>query len=435
MATETLGDPALALERVLAEKSEATLAGAAGTGKSTLVKQLLSKWKSVTLIAPTGRAARRLTEVTGRVASTVHSAIYGAPEVDRVTGQLSWPPPKQLGDEGELVVCDEASMINQDLAYDIREALHPKAKLLWVGDPHQLPPVDGFAGPNLQEPDVLLTHVWRSSSGIMQFAHALLNAKTPAALSQVIQHAHERFQGVHRITNWPSNREELVERGILPGAVWRAEASKAGKDVYLITYRNMTRHTLNTGVRSYLGRADAGHLVEGEELFVVKSNHRELGLLNGDMVSLVDCIDHEDPDVRQTIGHYIRVKDLLSGRVVKAYFDPRSTYQDGREFREMRREQTMQWAGLRAGNLKNPRWINELQAVGRFEKPLLGPAQETLHLNFGYCHTCHSAQGGEADSVGIVWGEWFRIKQDLEEARAWWYTAVTRARSAVVLFW
>jgi hypothetical protein len=386
-------------------------------------------------------------EVTGRPASTVHSVLYGVPEEDPVTHELLWPEVKPIGEDGGLVAIDESSMIGSTLASDIRAAMNPRARLLWIGDPHQLPPVDDTVGVDLQHPDVLLEHVWRSSDGIMGLAHAILRSSTAQVMSGVIQLAHKKYPGVMRPEGWPANADELMMRdlgmgiewppGVLPAAAWRAETFRAGHDAMLITYRNEMRHRLNFGVRSYLGIDPQSFVESGEprvrqgEVFLVKSNHRELGLVNGQILELVDCVDEQDTDLPH--GHHlIRLRDTLDGRLYRAYFDHTSLGQESREFRQARREQSTAWYHRPMRSFTNRRWINQRNEGG--PRRLLGPAGETAHLQMGYASTCHSAQGGEAKAVSISFTEWFRFRSDLEEMRAWWYTAVTRAKSSVVLW-
>lgn len=114
------------------------ITGGPGTGKTTVLKALCGmyeatrKGKEIMLMAPTGRAAHRMAQQTGRKATTIHSAVYTG------LGLAAYEP-------GELapglVVVDEASMLHVTLAADLLRALDPATQVILVGDTYQLPPV------------------------------------------------------------------------------------------------------------------------------------------------------------------------------------------------------------------------------------------------------------------------------------------------------
>lgn len=377
-----VADPFDALmEKLQSGQREVVLSGQAGTGKTSLVKRLITGWDEAqsTLIAPTGRAARRLTEVTGTGANTIHSAMYGAPK-ETPDGEFLWEAPKPIGFVGGLVIIDEASMVGHSLANDLRGAIIPEAKIVWVGDPHQLPPVDDFAGVDLGSPDVLLTKVWRSSSGIMRLANAIVHTETPVQLSQVIQRAARgEFPGVGPALGWTPE-------------AWRAAVHKRGADATLITYRNDRRHELNMAVRRVLGYAD-DDFVDGEPV-VVRTNHKMFRLNNGDMLVKAGDFDEVDPDRPLNLA-YVGFKDVCTGRFVRAYVDPQGFIQDTRDFRSSRREDLMAWRHKMRSKkepLVNPKWIDQIKRMEEGEgnpNSLIGPVGETIHVQLGYALTCH----------------------------------------------
>jgi exodeoxyribonuclease V alpha subunit len=155
------------------------LTGGPGTGKTTtlraLIKLLQAKRHSVVLAAPTGRAAKRLTEATGAPARTIHRLLDLHPSP---TGDYGRGTPL----DADMVIVDEASMMDLQLAQALLGAVPPGAHLLLVGDPDQLPSVG--PGQVLQDlldseaaPAVKLTTIFRQaeSSGIVANAH-LINA-------------------------------------------------------------------------------------------------------------------------------------------------------------------------------------------------------------------------------------------------------------------
>ena len=163
----------------------AVLTGGPGCGKSFTVRSIVelaaAKHAKILLVAPTGRAAKRLAELTGQPAATVHRLLKlqpgGEPTYDRDT-------PLDV----DLLVVDEASMLDLILANKLVKAVPPGAHLLLVGDVDQLPSVG--AGEVLRDllaadtvPRVRLTQVFRQAadSGVVSNAHRI-NAGRPPVL-------------------------------------------------------------------------------------------------------------------------------------------------------------------------------------------------------------------------------------------------------------
>lgn len=162
--------------------------GGPGTGKTTTmagILQLFDKMKLKTLLtAPTGRAAKRLSECTGREASTIHR-LLGA-QYDNDTGAVCFYHDESLPLEADAMVVDETSMVDILLMQSLIRALPPKCRLILVGDPDQLPSV----GPgNLFSdlirsgivPTVRLTEIFRQAqqSMIVMNAHAVNHGELP----------------------------------------------------------------------------------------------------------------------------------------------------------------------------------------------------------------------------------------------------------------
>jgi exodeoxyribonuclease V alpha subunit len=160
------------------------ITGGPGVGKTTLVHTILqilrTKTPAIALAAPTGRAAKRLSEATGLEARTLHRLL----EADPTQGGFKRGEEHPL--EGDLLVVDEVSMVDVPLMHALLKAVPRRAALLLVGDVDQLPSV----GPGQVLADIIasgavpvvrLTEVFRQAarSRIVVNAHRINQGKMP----------------------------------------------------------------------------------------------------------------------------------------------------------------------------------------------------------------------------------------------------------------
>ncbi|MBP9842123.1 MAG: ATP-dependent RecD-like DNA helicase [Simkaniaceae bacterium] len=154
------------------------ITGGPGTGKSTITRAILQITEKVTggivLAAPTGRAAKRLSEITKQKASTIHSLL----EMDFKEGGFKRGKDNPL--EGNLFIIDEASMIDTQLMYSLLKAIPSHSRVIFVGDVDQLPSVGpGCVLKDLIEseriPVTLLNVIFRQAQGskIIRNAHLI----------------------------------------------------------------------------------------------------------------------------------------------------------------------------------------------------------------------------------------------------------------------
>ena len=160
------------------------ITGGPGTGKTTIVKCMLqifkSLHKSVKLLAPTGRAAKRLSESTGEDASTIHRALV----VDFLGGDFLYNQNNKL--PFDVVIVDEVSMVDIQLMFYLTRALKKGTQLVLVGDKDQLPSVGaGNVLADIINSGVIsvceLTHIYRQDkdSLIVSNAHLINDCKMP----------------------------------------------------------------------------------------------------------------------------------------------------------------------------------------------------------------------------------------------------------------
>ncbi len=160
------------------------ITGGPGVGKTTIVRALLMVLDRAKLVirlaAPTGRAAKRMAEATGRDATTIHRLLEIDPKTKGFTRTAQNPI------EADALIVDEASMVDIELASSLLSALRPSTRLIFVGDVDQLPSVG--PGAVLRDviasrvvPTVRLTQIFRQAEGslIVENAHRLQEGLSP----------------------------------------------------------------------------------------------------------------------------------------------------------------------------------------------------------------------------------------------------------------
>lgn len=214
------------------------LTGGPGTGKTTTTQGIIAAYRAfglkILLAAPTGRAAKRMTEATGLEAKTIHRLLeYKPPEGYQKNEETSL--------EGEVLIIDECSMIDIVLMNALMKAIPPHMRLILVGDIDQLPSVG--AGNVLRDvidsecfPVVRLTRIFRQaqSSRIIMNAHKINAGQMPdisngkntdfffleqedpeAAVKQIVELVKNKLSGYYRT---PANQIQVLtpmQRGIV----------------------------------------------------------------------------------------------------------------------------------------------------------------------------------------------------------------------------
>lgn len=296
LTAEQSAAAALLAEWVESDRSEFVLAGLAGTGKSTTLGSLITagKLNPVATLTPTGKAADVLRR-KGVNAETIHSAIkrFRAERWNEERKQVE--PVFEDGDaefgEGDVVIVDEASMVDLHLAEDLRAT---GARIVWVGDHGQLEPV----GPDpriMAEADVMLEAVMRQAaeSPILRLAHKV---REGASFKEMTT---DRYRG--DVNFYRGGRAARI-------------AEIADRDGYdqIICWTNKQRRSINAATRDRRGHVGETPCV-GERIIMTK-NDRTLGVFNGQQYYVVAAGEPIDGRVEMT------VESCDTGRTLTADF-------------------------------------------------------------------------------------------------------------------
>ena len=457
-------DQEAAIDKVFAELGpgkEACLAGAAGTGKTTVMAAVLMRWRgNVIFLAPTGKAARRLSEQTGMNASTIHSAIFGSvkeeEEVPNAPRQGRRRENIRFGDahppfgcySRTLVVVDESSMANKELAGTLRaQVLSVRGALLWVGDHEQLPPVEGTWGAPLQDATATLTEVHRQAldSPVLELATLIRLGKagTFTKWGGVV----DRVQGatVDQAVAWLEEGREAAALLKFVPAEDRTECKNAVR--ILLTWTNGVRTRVNRLVRQARGYPKADVQV-GETLLCTMNKHG-LGIMNGETfeVQKVELCEELSKVVGETVQWVTEVQEVADIPPRRFLVMPRAfdVYDPNMYEREILRAAWKPlWAKPKAEK-EGDETLAQLLARMGWSRETLQDWRTTMMDNFlqatwGYCLTVHKSQGSQWSEVGFISCRGFRKKEEEggklsgDARRRMTYTAVTRAESGFKAF-
>jgi hypothetical protein len=434
------------------------LKGYAGTGKTFLIgqlaKSLAKENRAFWLLAPTGRAARVLSRKTGFAASTIHRAIYNLKELvehdDKNAAFKFYFRVKDVAtDNLDMVVfVDEASMLSDQysegeflrfgsgrLLADLIGFLRmgdasQKTKLVIVGDPAQLPPVNSPASPALDP--AYLAEVHGVAAQEAELTEVVRQAAGSAILSEATAIRETISSGFHnRLCIKPSPPQiEAVLEADLPARFVEANGNARLPSTVCVAYSNATCLNLNVAIRSKRTGGDGMHAPAADDVLLVIRNNAPTGLLNGDLVSIL-WADAAPETVRVPLGSdhvemSFRNLRLLAEAENGDFVEQGTKIVENVLFSEKRDLSPAEQKALFVHfKMRFPRLKPNTK---EFTEALRAdPYFNALQVKFGYALTCHKAQGGEWDDVFVF----FEHARTDALALRWAYTALTRARSRV----
>lgn len=433
------------------------LRGAAGTGKTTLLGDLVTKaqrqgWRTM-VTAPTGRAAWVLREKFGEQkvdSSTLHAFLYKGQSLEEVNEPEYGDLPLfrfrlresvQMGKV--LLIVDEASMVSEvedksshlrfgsgslllDLLAWFNRVKPEGAKILFVGDPCQLPPVAEPKSPALDAAHLAKKHGLQVRSADLCTVLRQGRQSAILATAQVLRHR----LGEAAVPLAGPLRSDL---GILPAAqavnTFLKEAERRGLDqTVLLAWRNQSVQCWNRQLRQRI-LGDSNEVMQGD-LLSVTENHRRTGLMNGERVR----VEHLG-GIRVLENHAVRIV-VREARVI--YTSPK-----GPQTVDLTLLESLLWDTNRdlpfavrilMWNYVKRTYPEVRKALHSKDRDAQQAAMEVLdrdpifgalRVKPGYAITAHRAQGGEWPVV-LVDGTRNRLRSRTE--LRWMYTALTRAQ-------
>ncbi len=424
------------------------LKGYAGTGKTFLMQQLgkslEEREEGFCMLASTGRAATVLRGKTGFEAKTVHGELYHFNRVDGDDefisndagidkfGQMILQFNLRLPDEEKQVyIVDEASMLSSEFTDNyfatfgsgvlLDDFFHAVGnnKVIFVGDPCQLPPVGQALSPALDTEwlnsqnriavSTTLQKIERTDTDVLKLATAVRNMSEQLAWA--------------RFPKLPARGMEHVKLYQSEDALFNTyfeQYKKVGTAGTLAIARsNRTVQEINRAFRTNLYGAANMPIQVGDVLLVTQNNY-VVALTNGDFVEVISLgethqhlnLFFQNVRVRAVLSeveHDVQLSlDILYGTTVG--FTQEQTKMLMVDFSRRMRE-------------KNVKPNSEKYRAAMLEDNYLN----CLRANYGYAVTCHKAQGGEWDDVFLFLNKGM-YGMPRQELCRWWYTAITRAR-------
>jgi ATP-dependent exoDNAse (exonuclease V) alpha subunit len=422
------------------------LKGYAGTGKTSLIGALIKILKpfgmKAALLAPTGRAAKVMSNYADRKAFTIHKKIYKQ-VANPNTGALQFQRMPNYA-RNTLFIVDEASMISDDAEFgtaglltDLMDFVFCQTddgpsgnKLMFVGDTAQLPPVGQELSPaldarylegqfHLKVLEKELTEVMRqgANSGILHNATKLRNDLTNNKID--IRFTTKGFRDFYKMTS------EKIEDGI--NYAYR----KFGREnSIIITRSNKTAVQYNRFVRQRILFLE-DELSTSDLLMIVRNNYHWLPeespagfLANGDFVEVLKIRRIEEMYGFRFATLQLRLIDYPEHDDIEAKVLMDTLYADSPAL-------TQEQNRLLYDNISQE-YAHIVSRKARNEEIRKDPYLNALQIKFAYALTCHKSQGGQWNAVFVEQG--YLLEENINnDFVRWLYTAITRASEEIFL--
>ena len=382
--------------QMAAEGGVLILTGGPGTGKTTTIHALIRCFegenKPVLLAAPTGRAAKRMTEATGREAKTIHRLLeYRAADQEAgEQGGFFFDRNRDHPLEAAAVIIDEMSMVDLWLFESLLTAIEPGTHLVLVGDANQLPSV----GPGRVLQDLLESHAFRSV--------ALTRIFRQAAASDIVVNAHRILDGEPMVLDNKSRDFFFLSRSSAPVIY---------KHLVLLITQNLPK---------YVGAK------EGDIQVLTPMKKGALGSIQLNRV-LQSVLNPQDPKKAEHEAHDTVFRE--GDKVMQMHNNYQLTWERRGNFGMVLESGT----GIFNGDFGILEKIDETEKTMtiRFDEDHLVeyPFDKLDDLELAYAVTVHKSQGSEYPAVllPVLGGPKGLLTRNLL------YTAVTRAKKCVVL--
>jgi len=383
-----------------AENGILILTGGPGTGKTTTINALIRYFEGegmdILLAAPTGRAAKRITETTGHEASTIHRMLQmkGGMEEDEQGSKRDQRGSFEKNEtnplEADVIIIDEMSMVDISLMHALLRAIAQGTRLIMVGDANQLPPVG--AGNVLR--DIIASEKFRIVK--------LTKIFRQAAVSDIVVNAHKI-----------NNGEEIT-------------LDNKSKDFFFLQrdgindIRGLMIALVRDKLPSYVGAST------GDIQVLTPMRKGELGVEKLNAV-LQNYLNPPAPSKKEKVYGDITFREGDKVMQVK------NNYQIEWESRTSRGFIRNSGSGIFNGDcgiIKNINtYAEEMEIVFDDDKTVFYPFSGLDELELAYCITVHKSQGSEYPAVvmPLLSGPWQLFNRNLL------YTAVTRAKKCVTI--
>ncbi|GAA3789720.1 ATP-binding domain-containing protein [Corallibacter vietnamensis] len=421
------------------------LKGYAGTGKTTIIGTIVTNlWKakkSAVLMAPTGRAAKVISNYSGKEAFTIHKKIY-FPRKEKNGGVKFVLQPNKHKDT--IFIVDEASMIpdtpgesklfeNGSLLDDLMQYVYSghRCKLLLIGDTAQLPPVKLDLSPALSERTLSLNY--NKDVAKMELDQVVRQEQDSGILVNATQLrealSDEFFDSFQFNLKGFTDIVRLIDGHEIMEAINDAYSNLGNEETAIIVRSNKRANLYNEQIRSRILFNDH-ELTAGDYLMVVKNNYfwikptTEAGFIaNGDIIEILEIFNIIElygfrfAEVKVKMVDYPKMRPfetVLLLDTIKAE-TPSLPYEDSnRLYQEVMKD-----------------YANESSNYKKFMKVKNNKYFNALQVKFSYAITCHKSQGGQWNTVFVE--QPYLPDGITKDYLRWLYTAVTRAKEKLYL--